>query len=1031
MATAVKIDSRKFLGAINDSAQAQVTFFEERISSMGKHAGRNYKLVALHPKSLYFEDTDKNEYFIAEHTRDKGGRVNISNIRQVQVVEEEKQSLFSESCLRLVNAIEENDQRGMNSAFKRMQAQRFSGRVVPHSGVIRGRDNITRHITISNGASIDENVKSRLVTTIVEGLRDRVIIENGEVVSGTFTDGHDVRLPVTKWASRKLVARRMRDTASNAYFSEGFQRRIHNLAGLVSEGKISEAVKSVSGFLDENEEFTLLSRKQVKTLIENALAASAIFNDQLATDVSTLFHRTNIKVNRGKIVSEWRNIARKSEQFTLNENVQILENSKNFEEAYDRFLQLIFEAFSNKQVAASALATALGDLRNRTPKIRESHDLAGKLDNLIARLQTRDFDDAAIYEAEDLIATIQEELAATDTLSNFDTMPGDNKMSGGGAISKGEGGGQPVININSPLIQIGGKSSAAGEGEEGLDDLGLGEEDEDDISSLLGDEEAAGTSPAPGGAPGGAPPAPAGGAPPAPGTAPTGGAPPRMESFGRRRKPLNESRPVHYEMRDEDDDDEFGEDDYGIDESHDPYAFKPRSNAGNSSLMSDYGAPAIADKSTVQKVVKIMDKLALEHNLKGQALHDNLADMAKAAIKAVGLRVPQGRMNNAIEECVESFISESSAEYDTRQKPKGPGKHYQAKKKRASKFQPWEKAKRNEYGKSRSKAFDKPWEDEDDEDFVEDQFKGPRIRGRGLKKTSHAPREIKNESIQWHEKQEDGIMGSLHGVNFILDHGGDSNIPPVILSEDGSVELPIPEELRQSAYASAGMANGDGKNFKRWLSESIEQLRLISDDEDNVLDEAVATITTTDDGGISVEVSGDVEVDEIDDEDTDSMSPVDSIETTPADLDAESEDEMPDFEGEDLDMEDEDLDDLDDLDDEDGGMEGLDDEDMEDLDDEDLEDEDMDDDMGGLDDMESEDDMDDEDMDDDEMLEDRDITEPRNSKYNKHVKGNLRDMPTHKLPKKSDDKLDSIGPDLKNDDGSGTKPPTARTMSHR
>jgi hypothetical protein len=80
---------------------------------------------------------------------------------------------------------------------------------------------------------------------------------------------------VTKWAARKLVARRMRDAAQNAYWSEGFQTRIYGLAKLVNEGKIEEAVKSISTFLDEMEEFTLLTRAQTQTLVENTLAAKA------------------------------------------------------------------------------------------------------------------------------------------------------------------------------------------------------------------------------------------------------------------------------------------------------------------------------------------------------------------------------------------------------------------------------------------------------------------------------------------------------------------------------------------------------------------------------------------------------------------------------------------------------------------------------------------------------------------------------------------------------------------------------------
>ena len=60
----VKMDSRKFLGALNDSAQARVTYFEDKIANMGQHAGKNLRLVALHAKNLYFEDTNQNHYFI-------------------------------------------------------------------------------------------------------------------------------------------------------------------------------------------------------------------------------------------------------------------------------------------------------------------------------------------------------------------------------------------------------------------------------------------------------------------------------------------------------------------------------------------------------------------------------------------------------------------------------------------------------------------------------------------------------------------------------------------------------------------------------------------------------------------------------------------------------------------------------------------------------------------------------------------------------------------------------------------------------
>jgi hypothetical protein len=38
-------------------------------------------------------------------------------------------------------------------------------------------------------------------------------------------------------------------------------------------------------------------------------------------------------------------------------------------------------------------------------------------------------------------------------------------------------------------------------------------------------------------------------------------------------------------------------------------------------------------------------------------------------------------------------------------------------------------------------------------------------------------------------------------------------------------------------------------------------------------------------------------------------------------------------------------------------------------------------------------------------------------------------MPTPKLPKPSQDKIEDLGPELKKDDGTGTKPPTAKKAS--
>ena len=1010
MANPVRIDSRKFLSAINDSAQSKVALFEDRVKQLGQKVGQNWKLAALNARNLYIEDADTHKYYIADHTKENHGKVTISNVRELQIVEGEKGELFTESCLKLVNALEENNQRGMQVAFDRMKAQRFTSKVIPSTGSVKCRDGVLRQVNIANESkTFSEDDRSRLISILVEGLQNNVIVENGSIVAASFNDGEPVKLPVTRWASRKLVAKRMLESAQNAYWSKGFQDRIYAVAKLVSESKIDEAVKSIVPFLDEMEEFTLLNRKQMQNLVENTLAARGLFTQQLCDNTATLLFRTNMKISRGKIIDEWRSIARKSENAVLAENVNILENAKNFESSYQKFLSLIFEAVSNREITAEALATALDNLKNKTPKIKESHDLSSKLNNLISRLKDRNLDDAAIFEAEDLIATIQEELAASDSLQSFDEMPGSAGgdslgLGGEGGMDLGDGAsgsGAPVININSPLIQIGGSSGGPGEADTGgLDDLDLdlGDEEEpaggdEELDDLLGGAPAAPAAPAP------AAPAPAP-APAAP--APAAPAAPAFESRFRGSS-LNESRPVHYEMKKKCDDDMPCDDDEDevTEESYDPYAIRPGEavDTRKSVYLGDYGAPTIKDSADVGKAVRVMQRLAVENKLTGSALHQNLQSMAQASINALGLRIPEERMPMAIEQVVNTFLEEAgSSPFPGAAPPFG---------KKGKKSESSDKEHFFFDGDDDSDSPDS--DDQDDDDSVaEDQFHVPSIPKRGYKKSSM---QKVDESIKWKKRQSDAVLGEMAGVNFVFDHGGDSELPPVILSEDGSVELPIPEDLFDSAFAAAGMARGNGQPFKAWLAESIEQLRPITDLEDSALNEAMARITSNADGSISVEVSDDVEVSDIDE--------LDDMDDDMDGMDDEMDDEMGDELG-DMDVEvdmdgdgDQEIDtDVDEM------------KPVEAVDVSDTEASSSDEDDSEMPDFDSEEEsMDDE---DEGLAEDNDITDPKNSKYTKHTKENLRDMPTPKLPKKSDDQLEDLGPDLKSDDGSGTKPPVAR-----
>jgi hypothetical protein len=211
-----------------------------------------------------------------------------------------------------------------------------------------------------------------------------------------------------------------------------------------------------------------------------------------------------------------------------------------------------------------------------------------------------------------------------------------------------------------------------------------------ELEALLGGGGAAPAAPpAPGGAPGGA-------APPAPGgpimqgkergkKAIAEGVPPWQAGHGNpKERPWRDDHPSEYE-----DDPDFkemtrkeleekGEDTSHLDEGTDPYAVKKGEEIATEGLrFTDYGAPVITDDGDLDRIVRIMRRLATEHKLTGKALSENLENMAKASIKAIGLRVAVGKLGKAVEEAVCSLrrrMGEALAQEEQEEGRRGQGR---------------------------------------------------------------------------------------------------------------------------------------------------------------------------------------------------------------------------------------------------------------------------------------------------------------------------------------------------------------------
>jgi hypothetical protein len=835
------------------------------VEKLGKQSGNKWRLASLNGDRIVIEDTASHSYLLAEHKKAKRGRYEITNITPIVVIEGKKKSLFEQNVTSLIDSIEENDQAGMTKAWKGLKSQRFSSTVIPESGLVKTRDGVSRHVSVHVDRIIDEHTKSKLIKALLEASQDHIMLENNRVVGASFRS-EKLKIPISEWTSRKVVGNHMREAAKDAQHSEGFQKRIYKLAQLVEKDRLNEATQLVAPFLKETQEFAMLMRNEVQTLVENSLAANAVLNQSLCDNVTKLFHRVNLKINRGDIVQEWRNVAQAAQHPILLENVNKLDNAKDFETAYDQFLNMTFnEALSQRDEEIEAYRTTLEMMRN-LPSIKEDIDLRSKIDELINRLNEENVDDATVHVVRETLAAAKKELSMLEGLDDFDALPGADEEDLGDDLSDTLGGevdaATPTIEINAPLIQIGGEDMSGGLGGEDLggddldlgggedDDLGLGGGEEDDLGGLttidreeeedeLGDLAGLGLE-----------------------SRNRSGK--LVESAVRKALGLSENAridnnlsslisqlkskadelsPTGRSMRraikesecckkcdcdpcscDGDDDNDSGK---PWEESVDPYAFDKISIEPG--LGKTYGLPVLSSDDMV-------DIMAHAKNVHNEGTANGTVGIAREAIKRSGIRVPKHQVDEAIYDISEK-IQEDQYKWSSDALEKGDATN----------------------AMDRSSIRD----DEDDNSGS----------NKGEGEDNLAPL---GESFNIVEADPEGkgIMFEHKGVKVVLDYAD----PQILTSIDETVQIPVPTNLQENALAAARVIPGNPQPFITWVGRGIEQFRTATSKQDHDLNEAIAQITTGPDGSIDVKIDSDdpgVEVHGIDGMDGESGMPVD------------------------------------------------------------------------------------------------------------------------------------------------------------
>ena len=788
----VTMDSRKFLSTLNNSAQSQVHFFEERVAKLGESHGAKWKLASLNNGRLVIEDVGTGDYYTAEYARQKGGNTTISGIKRVEIKDDEKNSIFESSCRNLVDAIESGNAKDVESAFGKISAQRFRGKAVPNSGLVRTRDGVVRHISVRKDVMSEER-QADLARRIVDLVSDKVSIREGKL-EGNFND-KPFKLPVSELTSRRVVAKQMQRVATNAYYSPNFQQLVESVAGLICKDDLTKAVDQAGRFLKEHQEFSLLNYDETREVIGNTLATRGVFNENLINDTTDLFRKVNLSINKNDIVDSWRKTAKKADHPVMLENVKLMEESADFPKAYDEFLSTIFEA-----VGETTQAALLNGLKMLKDKIGDSDPETGaQVDELVAKLSSgAGADDQATWDAMDLLARVQNDLNTSDTLNDFDQMPGVPESDApapapAAAASKGGEGGGTVININTsggaPTVD-GGAPAPSPAPDAGLD-AGLG----DDLK--LDDLDIEGSDMDLGGGDEGA-------------EEPDKEPALNLDDVQVTAPPLNEEDMAAFnraialasEYIDLTPNDPAPAVDNG---EFDDFVLPEGLEAAPIDL--DYGLPTLTEYVLKQKLTDL-EKIVNDRKLKAEDVESNIDEIAGAALAGDPALSDPKRMDAAKKELIGAYAQQRAAQ-------------------------------------TKAQAG-----------VVENQIKSPtmQLSRRGLKKAA-VNALVTEGDLKWLRREEQAILGSFKGVQFVLDHA----TPPVLLSMDSDIEIPIPEGLVKGALYFAEVTNEETEadGFIEWLDQNIEKFRPLTEADQKSIEEAVARLVVSPDVKVEIETTGD------------------------------------------------------------------------------------------------------------------------------------------------------------------------------
>lgn len=339
-----KISAKKFLRIINSGMHSTINYYKDKVKYIGDEIDKNYQLTSISGNNIIFEDIDENIYYQGKIYKSNNGSITeIKDITELEIYDENRDKLIKESYSEIIEGIVENDYKKSNKAFDKLKMFKFRSTTIPPMGRVLCRDGEIHKIIITE----QFNINTTLLKECFENLINDKIVKNedGNISKIILTENKEIidilkNIPTKEIMEAKIAVERER--VKRSYKNKKFVNTVFEIARLINEDKLEDAVFKSSEYLSDEQTILLLTESELTDTVEYALSCKGVFNPNIGSHVAEVLYETALNVNKSDTLEFWVNVERKIE----NDNVKNLIEGFSHDDGNDNYSLLLESAIS-------------------------------------------------------------------------------------------------------------------------------------------------------------------------------------------------------------------------------------------------------------------------------------------------------------------------------------------------------------------------------------------------------------------------------------------------------------------------------------------------------------------------------------------------------------------------------------------------------------------------------------------------------------------------------------------------------------